>query len=91
MAENNFKLVAWIHKNGKNWRREALDQPEFIGEGLDTLETAREAAEDAIAYINAENEDYCDPERTQAQAPREICEEVIIIDADGNEIESVHA
>lgn len=75
----NYKLVAWIHRDN-SWRMKALDQPEFIGEGLDTLETAREAAEDAIAYIN-------DPQ----DIPREMCEEVIITDADGNEIERVRA
>lgn len=80
MAENNFKLIAWLHHDN-SWRMEALDQPEFIGEGLDTLETAREAAKDAIAYINDDPQDV----------PREMCEEVIIIDADGNELESVHA
>ena len=90
MAENNFKLTAWIQylHIDNSWRLEALDQPEFIGDGLDTLEKAREAAKDAIEYINAAT--YED-EFGEPQAPREMCEEVIISDADDNEIERVHA
>lgn len=83
----NFKLAAWIHSIN-SWRLEALTEPEFIGGGLDTLETAREAAKNAVVYINAaatyENE-FGEPQA------RELCEEVIITDADGNEIERVHA
>lgn len=85
MAENNFRLIAWLHRDN-SWRLEALTEPEFVGEGLDTLETAREAAKDAIAFIN---DAACENEFGEPQAPREMCEEVIITDADGHEIDRV--
>lgn len=84
MAE--FNLTAWIHSDN-SWRWEALTEPVFIGDGLDTLETAREAAKDAIEHINAAT---CENEFGEPQASREFCEEVVITDADGDEIERVY-
>lgn len=46
--------------------REELNQPEFIGEGIETIDDAISAAEDAIKYVNGERlivshiDIYCD-------------------------------
>lgn len=46
--------------------REGLNQPEFIGDGINTLDDAISAAEDALEYLNGERliasfiDIYCD-------------------------------
>lgn len=57
-----FELIAQILDGA----RETLDQPEFIGEGIETLSDAIDAAKDALEYINSEQliaeyiDVYCD-------------------------------
>ena len=57
-----FELIAQMLDGA----RETLDQPEFIGEGIETLSDAIDAAKDALEYINSEQliaeyiDVYCD-------------------------------
>ena len=57
-----FELIAQMIDGA----RETLDQPEFIGEGIETLSDAVDAAKDALEYINGESliaeyvDVYCD-------------------------------
>lgn len=60
-----FELIAQM----LDGRREELNQPEFVGEGLETLAEAIEAASGALEYINANAlrvefiDIYCDENR----------------------------
>lgn len=60
-----FELVAQMIDGA----REELSQPEFVGDELDTLAEAIEAARDAFEYLNAEAlrvegiDIYCDENR----------------------------
>lgn len=57
-----FELIAQMIDGA----REELSQPEFVGDGLETLAEAIEAAKDALEYINADGiraryiDVYCD-------------------------------
>ena len=57
-----FELIAQMLDGA----REELSQPEFIGEGIETLSDAIDAAKDALEYINGEQliaeyvDVYCD-------------------------------
>ena len=57
-----FELIAQM----RDGSRLGLDEPEFVGEGIETLADAAEAAKDALEYINADGirakyiDVYCD-------------------------------
>lgn len=55
-------MKAQIIAQMKDGHRETLDQPEFVGDGIDTLEAALDAAIDALEYTGAEYIDVYDEE-----------------------------
>lgn len=60
-----FELIAQM----VNGARETLDQAEFVGEWIETLSDAIDAAKDALEYINGDGlqaeyiDIYCDENR----------------------------